>query len=544
MKRFSLLLMPLVLFFLLQCSDNPVDQDKGKPITPIDTTGNDLAAKWFQAIAETLGALDDKDTQGIRSTSLLQIRNGFNRALSYNSKNSTAHVGLSILEILELNYSEDVWEVIDSLEAWGGGSGSGMFLRAGARPGNAIIGRQFALLAEMPLNLAMRTVGNFPPNVTVAHIQDIIKNTIMPALGRSINHLATVEQNTKAKVTVTLEGEDFTETYIIDLGEIYFFDASVHALRSAFGFAIAYDYDLVGPDGTYGWIDDLFDLEQGGSDCARYALTVGEGGGDTLAIYDRCGSATVDSLMIAVLHHNLAHRSGFLALRQSGAVLSAAGQDLNGMIDKLEASVNFIKNVRTGETEQNVIKLSNLTDLQSDLGKPDAPNFAKDFHTIEDVLDWARDFASGEMLFSEQLGPSHQTFSWKMNVHALVSNPVQDWKTLLPYYRWVLPAGPWIERRLELQWEESWAGGYYAYVFEGGVCQYKYFSPIAYVREYCLYESMNMNVIEFLDELGNPIDMEVERMPYFPDYTLHGVFPDMNSRARWLELLDIMNPSP
>jgi hypothetical protein len=31
-------------------------------------------------------------------------------------------------------------------------------------------------------------------------------------------------------------------------------------------------------------------------------------------------------------------------------------------------------------------------------------------------------------------------------------------------------------------------------------------------------------------------------MPYFPDYTFNGLFPDMASRQRWLDLLDILDP--
>jgi hypothetical protein len=391
MKKALLFLVPLLCVFAFQCSNNPVNE--GKNISPQDSAqGDNLATKWFQAISDTLATLDKKDEAGIKATDLSAIRAGFNSALAHNSRNSIAHLGLSILEILELNYSADVWAVVDSLEAWGGGVGPILPAPAGNHRGGVIIGHQFTLLATMPLNGAMRTVAHFPPNVTISHIQDIIQQTIMPALSRAINHLAIVEQNTKAHVTVKLHHGSEMETVIIDLGEIYFFDGSVHALRAAFGFGIAYDYDFLGPDGTYGWIDDIARLSRG-SDCPPFTRKAAASGDTLDVVYAPDGTVEIDSVMLAIAHYNLAQRSGFLALRQGGTVLSAAGLDLAAVIAKLQDSVNFIKHVRTGETEQNVIKLSDLTDLESGLHNPNGPNFAKNFNSIEDVLSWVSDLA-------------------------------------------------------------------------------------------------------------------------------------------------------
>jgi hypothetical protein len=36
--------------------------------------------------------------------------------------------------------------------------------------------------------------------------------------------------------------------------------------------------------------------------------------------------------------------------------------------------------------------------------------------------------------------------------------------------------------------------------------------------------------------------MEIERLPYFPDYTMNQLFPDMVLRQRWLDLIDILDP--
>jgi hypothetical protein len=50
-------------------------------------------------------------------------------------------------------------------------------------------------------------------------------------------------------------------------------------------------------------------------------------------------------------------------------------------------------------------------------------------------------------------------------------------------------------------------------------------------------------LFELLDAGGNPIDLDVVRFPFFPDYTFNGLFPNM-TRADWLELIDILDPPP
>lgn len=539
MKKVGILLMSCTIACLVGCSSNPVDKDKdnsGEHLVAADS----IAQYWFGAISDTLGGLGDKDKEGIKETDLSAIRSGFDRALALDSGNPIAHLGLSILEILELNYSQDVWEVVDSLDTWDGEFGTRVSAGARQERSRSLIGRPFSLLAEIPFSFSMASARRFPPNVTVGHIQDIIEGTIMPALTRAIDHLASVERNTKTKITLDVNGGGVHETVIIDLGEIYFFDATLHSLRAGFGIATAYDSDFVGPDGTYGWIDDVRRMENA-EGCGDYTTTHGPSGDTLNVVFPSSSDAETDSILIAVAHYNLENRPAFLTLRGGGSVMNDAKTDLLTAIGKLEGSVNFIKHVRENETEQNIIKLTNLSELESNLGDPQGPNFAKNFQSIEDILNWTRNLLSGPMQFNEELGPRNETFTWTMNIGALLTNPVPDWKGLLPYHRWTLPAGPWIERSKNLWWEwEPYGGEWWDYVHIGGTCRYWEFTGLAWVREYGYSEEMNTNVIEFLDGPGgSAIDLEIERVPYFPDYTFHGVFPGM-SRARWLDLVTIL----
>jgi len=539
MKKIGVLLMVWAIVCLARCSDNPVDKDNVAPNEDLGAADS-IAQYWFQAIADTLEGVEDKDQEGIKETELSAIRGGFGEALALNSGNSIAHLGLSILEILELNYSEEVWEVIDSLTAWDGDMGIRVSRGAGQDRSRTLIGRPFSLLVEIPFSLSMASIRSFPPIVTVGHIQDIIEETIMPAVTRAIDHLTTVEQTTKAKVTLEVKGDGVEETVVIDLGEIYFFDATLHALRAAFGIAIAYDCGFAGPDGTYDWIDDVRRVEDQ-ENCADYSVVDGPSGDTLNVVQPSYSDAESDSILIVVAHHNLANRPAFLTLRSGGGVMNSAKLDLIAAIGKLEGSANFIKHVREDETEQNIIKLTNLSELESDLGDPEGPNFAKDFQSIEDVLDWVRDLMSGPMQFSEELGELHETFTWTMDIGALLTEPVPDWKSLLPYHRWTLPASPWIERSRTLWWQEAPYGGeWWDYVHIGGICQYQEFTGLAWVRAYGRSEEMKASILEYLDgPNGSAIDLETERLPYFPDYTLHGVFPGM-TRAHWLDLVTIL----
>jgi hypothetical protein len=300
--------------------------------------------------------------------------------------------------------------------------------------------------------------------------------------------------------------------------------------------------DFVGADGTYDWIDEISHIQS--IDCATYGIATATGG-DTLSVYWTYNyeQAISESILVAVAYHNLENREDFLALRDGGNVLKLAQQDLLGMIGKLEASVDFIKNVRTGETEQNVLKLADLTGLESNLGDPEGPNFARDFETIDDALTWIHGFMSGPVEFTENLGPYGTPFTWTMDMSAMFDDPVEDWNDLLPYHRWNLPTGPWVAEELSDAWEYENYGNYPLdyYVYIEGACQSHTFYDIGYVKEYWYFYYSNItNPIELLDgPNGDVIDLEVEKVPYFPDYTLNGLFPGM-SRSRWLELVDIL----
>jgi acyl-coenzyme A thioesterase PaaI-like protein len=537
-----LALILLVFVALLSCSDdNPVDGD-GIPCCGVDTSASAALGNLAQAMSE----LGDMTLEEIRNLNFDDEETAFEQLLLTNANNAGAHLGLALIELLELNYDEDIWELIDSLNTWAGGFGGPILLEGEIDRHHTLVGRQFTLLVQVPYTITHRMVTDFPPNVTVNTIQDIIEQKAMPALGRALGHLALAEENAGTAIRLRVDFDGGYEYVLIDRGEIYVLDASLRALRAAFGCAIAYDVDMFGTDGTYDWIDTARKISETDivPGCATYELRDVNSHQD-LHLYLNGGlkQALVDSILVAVLHHNIENRDGFLTLRGGGTPMRNAGLDLVGTVGKLEASVNFIRNIRPdNHNPDHLLKLTDLTDLDSELRGPNNPNFAQNINTVEDVLAFVRNFVSGPMTFTEELGPQNQEYTWTMNVSRLFNPAVSDWKDLLPLYEWHLPQGNWVELDRFMDWSwDAGGGSTWQRVYHDGVCQNVQFQNIGTVHtHYRSYDLITMSDILWLvNPVGEAIDPNVT-LPYFPDYTFNGLFPGMN-RSDWEELINILD---
>lgn len=548
MKPLPRVLVLLVFSLLFGCDDNPVDDGNSNPPDP--TKADQLATVGFQALGDTLETLENRDSHDLRGVRFDNIRDQLEEALTFESDNGIAHLGLAIVEILELNYSDEIWEVVDSLDAWrdsGGGIEWEAFSMTPRDPHRMLIGRQFELMTTLPIMTSMRMATTFPSNLSVARVQEIITSTIRPALTRSISHLDIVEGETDTEIRIHIDDNGVEEDIVIDLGEILVFGAGVHALRAGFSAATAYDVDMWGPDGTYDWLDEVSDLQ--GTDYCSWAWNVAVtdvGGGhvdlEFTADRDR-DDALVDSILIQVLYHNLEVRDEFLELRDQGEAMESAHTDLLGVLDRLESAAAFIRS-RPNETEENVIKLTDLTDLDSELDDPGRPNFMQGWNQIEDAVEFVRELLTGPVTFTEELGDSDIPFTWTTNLSVLFLSPVDDWNQLLPYHRWNLPAGSWLTFSTD-GWQYPVGGSTWEeYVIDGpNSCTYMWWDQVDNVGYYARHWDLDGSALfDLLDgPNGGPIDLDIDRFPYFPDYTFDGLFPGM-SRSDWLELVDILDP--
>jgi hypothetical protein len=227
----------------------------------------------------------------------------------------------------------------------------------------------------------------------------------------------------------------------------------------------------------------------------------------------------------------------FLELRtepNSGETeLGLAHDDLMAMLGKMEDAVSFIEAENDGQ-DDDLIKLGFITDLNSEIDDiEDGPSFAQDWETIHDVIAWVEEVLSGPYTINEEI--DEQPLEIKVNLSAWLTNPVQDWKDKLPYHQW-RPEEEWMGSHDSWPWtEENWneTGEYTYWDWETG--ENYFFENIGWIVH--INEEFGMQQpIDFLNGPdGAIIDIE-ETMPYLPDYTLGGLFPEMG-RPDWLELL-------
>ncbi|UCH85178.1 MAG: hypothetical protein JSW50_05680 [Candidatus Latescibacterota bacterium] len=552
MKNFLLTLAVLIITLAAaSCSDD--DPVRTEPPNDV-TAGDQRATEAFDDLQDVVASLSGMTPEQLRNVSFANVRNGFNDALTVDADNAIANLGLAILEILELNYDEDIWGLFDDLDEYLNGPSA-----EPVSPGNrhrTLFGKQFSLVVELPLSMTIMRGTTFPTTATIGSIQNLIKTKVLPALRRSLNHLTVVERHTNPVVRIQISDEGVSEWIKIDKGEIYLFDASVRALAAAFGLVIAYDMDFYGPDGTYGWVDDFLAIHEHVYEYGepydpyyyRYSYTrcpareVSSGAaGDTLRAFRiyNYHVAVEDSLLLAIAYYNLTSRPGFMVLKDD--VFGGVHQYLMMMIDKLEASADFIRNHRQNQSEESLIKLADLTDFDSDItNNLNDVNFARDFTKVEDMIDFFRDLLSGPYTFTEAIGSGEQDFTWQMDFSALFDNPARDLKAKLPYHMWTLPQqGPWVTMTsYSSTWGEPHDGSpITGFHWNGERCVEKTYNDIVYIIYYNEreYELPVEDYIQLATPTGQPL--QPNEFLHLPDYTFNGFLPGWD-RAKWLELKD------
>jgi hypothetical protein len=539
-------------FILIQCGDDTVEPPPPEPLTQAEMQEADsIAGTWFEALYDTLMSLGDVSTDDLKNLKFTAMRSGFEEALDIEGGNELGHLGLALIELLEVNYSEDLWAFVDSMESWLDNVNVSIPMPPppdfSANRHRTAIGNQFQLMVEMPMITVARAV-SAPDNISFDNFQTIIEHDIIPKLSNAIGHLNAVERHDTTEIRLCSPYEDFTECVRIDMAEIKVFNAGFYALRSAMYSAIAYDMDLFGPDGTYGWVEELASDRFPGVPpwgCCEYEV-VELGAVDDLNMvcyeFSSLSKALQDSLLISILHHNIENRRDYLRLRNGGASLKNAHSDILAAFAKLEQAAAFIRDDDREETEENVIKLADLTDFDNDLeNDPGKPNFMDGWTQLEDVIDFGQDLLSGPVSFTEEIAPGTD-YTWRIDFSRMFLDPVNDWNDMLPYYRWNLPSGAWIESidGYTNDWDNGgWEWGFYAW--DGEECAWVDLESIGNVHEGEMrwrFDSSDFLVL--LDgPNGDPIDPSTEFL-YFRDYTFNGLFPEMRNHADWQALYDIL----
>ena len=539
------------LVLLSACSDDPTNVADGgdsNQTTPVDD--------MLVALADSIRSWDSQnlDVDELRNLDFSDLRNGFEDILNRDPGSGVAHLGLALVDLMEVNAEARLWALVDDLARKSLDSTTESFNLANPLR-DGVIGHQFRILAEAPLFVATSTA-TVPENLTIAHLQEIIHEDILPHLDSAIDHLEVIEADEDFYYLGTVDGENFE----IDLGEIYFFDASLHALRAGLRLMTGYNYDLPGVDGTYNWVEDLYldywpDENPPWWVWSEYPLydwyfydyyylaeyeRIESGELDELHVR-KIHPACNDSLVAAILQDNVAEGSDFLCLRSdvfSGETeLVEAGNDLHTMLELLQDGLAAIR-AEDDYQGDDIIKLGYLTDLDADVsGCTDCPTFAQSWQSIEDVIAWVQEVLSGPYRLQEEI--DGQLVDVTIDLFAWLTNPPDDLKNLLPYHDW-LPRDQWVERETYAGWTDyvyseysNPEGEYNLWTADG----YIPFVGIEFVRFRFTEEEMANDFIYLTDESGTAL--EDGDIPYFPDYTFGGLFPGLTTQQAWIDLLGL-----
>ena len=155
---------------------------------------------------------------------------------------------------------------------------------------------------------------------------------------------------------------------------------------------------------------------------------------------------------------------------------------------------------------------------------------------IEDVITWIEEVLGGPYLLEETI--DERAISVTVDLYQLFSDPVDDWKTLLPLHEWS-PDDEWVRRdSYNWNWESRDPDVPYEFWFLGQGMEEEELVTLNDITE-VYYWGVDEHIDEPLamtDDLGDPLGEGV--LPYFEDYTFNGLLPGM-TRASMATLLEM-----
>ena len=535
----------------------------------------------FNCLMDDIAQLGDLNGPSeLKTIDFISVLNGFEAILETDSMRMKSNIGYMIASLASLNVNSEIWKIADSLDAYfsalpGNSSpvqgGSSEMLMKKAMEKSGVLGLGKAMAVKTP-QILMGTAQNpsFPKFLTVSYLQNVIEKYLIPVLDDVLRAAGRVESSDDGSLKVTADGE----TYEIDKGEVYIFDASVNLLRAYCYMMCIYDMDLFTSDAQkdYSWIDTLVNNDD-------HRKTVFSISGDTLyGVEMSSGGMKNATIAVEMLYYNLEDRESFLTIRKP--FHEAAYTCLRAVPAKIKSGLAAIR-AETDDQSDDILKIemidsanSEMLDLSGEIRDEGfSAGFAEHFSSIDKLMDFINELLSGPVTFDEVL--DGKQVALKVNLSAIYTNPVEDLRTLLPRYTWTnkdewfkAEADSWNDyiRKVPVynegtsSYDTTW--NFSAYNYDGddefvvNIDQslYTITSQTDFSTEYALKtpvkayihvdSSFYFDALCLKDGDGNIMSNETIQtlidnkmfFPYFEDYTFHGLFPDM-TRQKWLDLL-------
>ena len=210
-------------------------------------------------------------------------------------------------------------------------------------------------------------------------------------------------------------------------------------------------------------------------------------------------------------------RTSFLTHRRAAIAPDMKTNILN-VISDIEDAITYIENENDDQTDD-IIKFEYIQEANSSFSDmpPDAPAFMQNWQDMHDVLDWLNGLLTDTYTFTiDQI-------SFDINMGRMFDPGLEDLKDYLPYHTWY-ENNTWLNTELNYTWTFSNYGSSYTFYLKDQTGEVT-IDNVDYVVEE--YFDRYMEPLVFVDGPGGAeIDID-EVMPYFPDYTFNGIFPDM-----------------
>lgn len=489
------LIYTIILLFLMSCLNTENDKDDTNRNTEEQNTTSQTG--WNTLGSVIASATENGETNG---QTLSSVETQFAEVLKQNPNHPQANLGMAVVSFFKIQHDSDIES----------------YMNDNFRTKQAF-NHQYELLLKSPQIMMNRSSDHFNPQFKVSDLQKKIEEQILTKLYKIKDYLEKVEQHTDAAIEISNE----EETYKIDLGEIYVFDASIHALISSFEMITLFNVDLLDEDGTYTWVNETQTQSEKLNDIL-HSYTLDEKRNLAISYTTDYKRAFKDSTLAGILKYNLTHEgSTFLKVRSGKENGKAVLSGLQGIVNKLAAADDFIRNKRTDQSS-NMIKLSNLAEIDSEiLAGENKPNFAKDWKSLTDVISFMKKLMSEQVDFNEVENGKEINIS--VNLSQFFTS-INDIRPLLPLYKWT--EGEWIQKKFHYEYQKDLNGDDY----------HIWGSDEKIDSVQTLHKKVYGAIIEplqFVDTDGKVISDD--EMPYFNDYTFGGLFPGM-TRDTWIQL--------
>jgi len=419
------------------------------------------------------------------------IKGKFTEALRLNPNNSTANLGMGILEIASVNYDNELWGMITEIDT--------------AMGKKRVFNNQVKMVLDLPrfwLNFSHGTLtkGNA---LTVARVQNLIDQRILPKINSAIS---CIDKALNTSVMID-NGEEVVE---IDNGEVYLFRSSLYAVKAVMQMITLYDVDLFDANNSYNWVENL---NTNSSDERKVIQS-----NDTLYIKNYDNSFVSDSITASIVKRNLESRPGFLKHRNGNSPV-AVKLSLLSFLSDVENSVTYIEN-ESDEQSNDLIKKANIIDLNNGVTDLNDGTINYTFTTVHNLISWLKTSINGTTFQVTADGVNGMPVRLDINVGTMFNTGITDMREILPYHRWKTVSA-WKVEQLDYSYT------YFNYNSNGSYTDW--YTGMTYTGVYYIaYLDYNIKAepLEFLNAPNGTVISPDEDL-YLPDYTIKGLFPNM-----------------